>query len=681
MIGQTVTDPKTGEPVSGNGTKLAKSKYQPQMAARDLFVRVQRDYQTAFSLQRKPLDEFDGMSLLDRAKLDQETFAAFVGMEYQAKTQRWRWKGRKNTARNKLIGILAHLIVGMLYPYVNAQNDKDEEDKMTARVMRILVEEKLRNAGPYKAGYEVKFFYMVLSALVNPASFIHIEFVQALQMIRQRRMDGEITIKYAFNEALSGLMMHILPIDEILLGDFYVGTGNIQGQPFIFRVRRLSYDTARSMYAKKHFMDGVDLFDYVEAGATKVMTAAGDDVMLFDVEMDEGEKNFVQELTVYYLGDDLELTWVGGVGMFDHQRPYDNPFKHRRMAKDTDGEWCTVPVYPFAMGGFEPADPSGRFVYFKSGAFKEFWEDKKITELDRMLVDGVKLDIFKPMFLSGVAKVDSAVMVPGATVAMPTGATATPYQLGPNLVAAYQQIVEASKDMAESTQDKIMSGNTEKGITATQTLEAKTNARIFLGVFGFMVANTVKQVGELVMDCVIMYDTIGDVEGYADGRIATAFKTILARGKERGKNITNKVVFSDKYMGVPVSKERAKEIEWDLYKKTGKEGSDQRIYEVNPYQFARHKYSMYIDADQIVAKSMGMDRAEKDMAFEKLMDPRVMPFIDPETVVDDFVLEEYSDGDPDRYKKKQGQDELIQALLGQAGQGQPAQSASLPINQ
>ena len=120
-------------------------------------------------------------------------------------------------------------------------------------------------------------------------------------------------------------------------------------------------------------------------------------------------------------------------------------------------------------------------------------------------------------------------------------------------------------------------------------------------------------------------------------------------------------------------------MEWDLYEKSGGEASDQRIWLINPYRFARLRYSMYIDADQIVMKSMGTDRLEKERAFEKLMDPRVMPFIDPEAVVTDFVIEEYSEGDPDRYKRKESQEELIEALLGQAQAGQG--SKPLPTNQ
>lgn len=664
MIAGVVT--KNGVPIDGNGNKLSVSAYQPSLEIRKFLTQIQKDYIAAWQLQRKPFDEFDGYSLLQRTKADQETFGAFVGVEYLPIHKKWRWRGRKNTARNKLIGILAHLIAGMLFPFVYAQNERDEEDKMTARVMGILVEDHLK-----KAGYEIKFLYFVLSALVNPATFAGVEYITATQKIKQRLASGEIKIIEAVDELLSGVNLHVIPIDEILLGDFYSGTGQIQRQPHIFRIRRISYDQARAMYAGKRFnVLGKDLFDYVEAGKTHWISDQSGNT-LFDVEWSEADGNFVQEVTGYYKGEDLEVKIVGGVFMGEEKDVYNaNPFEHRRMTLIGE-EWLSIPVYPFAMSGFEPLDPSGRFAYYKSGAFKEYWEDKKINELDRMAVDGIKLDIMKPLFLSGVAKVDSVVIAPGATVGMPANATVTPYSLGPNLAAAYRAIADANQDISESTQDKIMMGVTEKNVTATQTALAERQARVFLGVFGLMIADLVRQIGELAMDCIVQHSTVGELDASLPEALKIKYKTFLSKGKEGGRAVTNRVVFTDTLMGRSLSKEEVQRREWELYKKAGGEKSDQRIYEVNPYKFVRTRYSMYVDADKIIMRSMGADRQEKDLAFQRLTDPRVLPFTDPEAVVNDFVIEEYSDGDPEKYKAKKGQEEMMQSLMGMMGKSSP----------
>lgn len=671
MIGQIITD-KDGNPMDNKGDRLSESGYQPSAIIKDLFAKVQKDFQVAWMLQHRPMREFDGVSLLQRTKIDQETFSAYVGAEYVPKHKRWRWRGRKNTARDKLIGILAHMIAGMLYPYVRAKNEKDEEDKMTGQVMRILVEDHLR-----KAGYETKFLYLVLSALVNPAVFCEVEYVEAMQRVKRKLESGSFEVVEAIDQLLSGLNINIIPVSDLLLGDLYSGTGKIQRLPYVIRVRRISYDEARNIYAGKHFdQDGKDLFDYVEAGQTRIVIAGQDRQTLFDVEWSEADRDFVQEITAFYRSEDLQVTWVGGVFMGEEKDVYNsNPFEHRRMTLFNE-EWISVPVYPFAMSGFEPIDPSGRFAYFKSGAFKIYWDDASQNQIHRMLHDGTALETIKPAFLSGVAKVDSIVWAPGATVGMPQGAAVTFPSMSPNLVAAANLIGSTKQDMAESTQDKMMTGVTEPNVTATQSNIAVKQARLTLGVFGSMVADLVRQIGDLTVDCTIMYSTIGEIDYSVPGVLKGKYKTFLAKGKEKGKDVTHKVMFTDERMGKKYSKDQIEKKSWDLYNKTGdtyqeRASSDQRIYEVDPYLFARYTYTLYVDPDQIILKSLGADRQEKILDFNMLADPRVAPYTDQKAVVEDFVIEEFGGNDPERYKRKE--DPVMQEMVPgmEGGDGAP----------
>lgn len=664
MIGQIITD-KEGVPLDNENNKLTPSTYKPSEEIKKLFSRVQRDYQNAWALQHRCFDEFDGVSLLDRVRLDQQLFGAFVGAEYVPKHKRWRWQGRKQTARNKLLGICAHMIAGMLFPFVYAKNEQDEEDKMTARVMRILIEEHLR-----KANYEIKFLYIILSALVHPAVFVEIEYIKALQRIKQKLISGEYKIIEAVDDLLSGLNLNIVPIDEILLADFY--TQDIQKQPYLIRVRRISWDIARKIYSNKYYEGGKDLFDYVEAGKTRIVIAGQDNNTLYDVDWTEADGNFVQEITAFYRDEDLEVTFVGGVYFGKQTNVYNsNPMRHRRLSF-VNNEWISIPIYGFAKSGFEPIDPSGRFTYYKSGAFKEYWDDLGSNTMDRLMMDGTHLDVMKPIFMSGVAKADSTVMIPGATVAMPAGATVTPYQLGPNLVAAITALKEREKNMSESTQDKIMSGGADKGVTAYATRQAEQNARVVLGIFGLMISDLVTQIGDLTKDCIINYATVGQLDSLVPEALNMKFKTFLANGKDKGKSVTNRIVFTSEYMGRNMTKEDKNNIEWDLYDKSGGEGSDQRLYKVNTYQFARCSYTSYIDPDQILRKSTGLDEQRKLLAFNIMTDPRVIPFTDQEAVVNDFAIEVYGGDDPERYKRKITPNDMLSSMMGNVvGQGSP----------
>lgn len=674
MIGLKITG-ADGEPLE-QYQNLAKSQYQPSKEVTDFLSKVQTDYQIAYSLQNRSFDEFDGYSLLQRTNLDQQLFGAFVGAQFVAKQNRWRWMGRKNTARNKLIGILAHMIAGMLFPFVHAQNEQDEPDKMTARVMQMLVEDHLR-----KAGYEVKFMFMALSALVNPATFVHVEYVYAMQKIKQRLKTGKIEIKEAVDELLTGINLHILQIDELLLPDFYSGTGNVQALPNVLRIRRISYDMAKSIYAGKHFdKDGKDLFDYVIAGTTRVVISGQDGQTLYDIDWSEADSNYVQVITPYYKPEDLEVDIVGGIFMGNEEDLYNNnPFKHRRMSVMED-DYVTVPIYPFVASGFEPIDPAGRFFYFKSGAFKEYWDDLGSNTMDRLMMDGTYLDVFKPQFLSGVAKSDNTVMAPGATIFMPPNASATMYSLGPNLAAAINALKERERNMSESTQDPIMSGNASPDITATATIQATQNARIFLGVFGLMIATLVRGIGELVMDLEIAHNTIGELDATIPEALRMKFKTRLVKGKEKGRNITNRIEMTDELMGPGMTDQQIQAMEYALFQKSGGEDSDQRIYKVNPYKFARAKYSMWVDADKIVMRSTGTDQQRQMLAFQILTDPRVAPYTDQKNVVEDFAVEPFSDGNPERYMKKEAdiqQQDMLNSMMG-GGKTPPMNSGNFP---
>lgn len=605
------------------------------------------------------------MSLLDRARVDQETFGAFVGMEQVPAHKEWRWKGRKNTARNKIIGILAHVISGMLYPYCYAYNTENEEDRMTAKVMRLLIENHLK-----KAKYEVQFLFMVCSALVNPAVFVEVEYIEAMQRIKVKKEDGTYKVEEAVDELLSGLNLNIVPIDQILLADFY--TSDLQKQPYICRLQRISYDEARGRYAGKYFIDGKDQFDYVEAGKTRIMLSGQEHQTLFDIEYTEADENYVQIITMKYRPEDLEVTFVGGIFMGNHEDVYNsNPFTHRRMIQVGD-EWKLIPVYNFTKSGFEPIDPSGRFAYYKSAAFKEFWDDAAQNRMHQLAFDGTSLDVMKPLFLSGIAKVDGQVLVPGATIGMPTGATVTPYQLGPNLVSALNMMRVQQEDMSESTQDKIMSGITQKGVTAYATSKAEQNAKIFLGVFAVLIADLVKQVGELTIDCIITHTTVGEIDQTIPGSLALKYKTIMFKGKDAGQDVTNKIEFDSNLMGDNLTKEKANQLEWDMFEKNGGINSNINSYKVNPYKFARHSFGLYIDPEMITSRAMGTDQLKKERAFTILTDPRVAPFIDQQAVVDKYVLEEFSDGDPEQFKIKPE----IQA---QQQNTNPIQQSQIPI--
>ena len=357
-----------------------------------------------------------------------------------------------------------------------------------------------------------------------------------------------------------------------------------------------------------------------------------------------------------------------------------NPFEHRRMVYSKEG-WATMPIYPFAKSGFEPLDVTGRFAYYKSAAFKSFWDDASINKAYQLLQDGMYLDVFKPNFISGVSKIDGTVIAPGASVALPKDASVTPYSLGPNLAMAMEVLNENKDDLAESTQDQTQGGVVEPNVTLGATQIAERNAKLILGVFGLTLSNLVEQIGGLVMDCVISHATIGEVDDSTPEALKTRYRTYLAKGEEKGKQLTNRIEFTDEYMGMEMTKEEKQEIEWGMYEESGetakeREESDQRLYKVNPYQFARMNYTMYMDADRIVSRSMGTDQQRKAYALTQFLLPQAQPFINLKNVVEDFIIEPNADGDPARYQNEGDPTAMMNAVMGQQAPGGMPQGAT-----
>lgn len=673
MIGNIVID-KDGNPVDGGGNKLNPSAYNPPQEVLQVWAKCQQDYQRAYNLQHRPFDEFDGVSLLERARVDQQTFAAYVGAQYVPEHKRWRWRGRKNTARNRLISILAYMIAGMLYPLVSAMNDENKPDKLSARVMRIIVEDHLK-----KANYEMKFLYMVLSALVNPAVFVQVEYLVAYQRIKEQMLDGTMKVTEAVDEILSGLNLNILQIDQILLGDFYIN--EIQQQPFTIRIRRIAYDTARAIHEGKCFIDGVDQFSFVQAGKTRVLLSGNERQTLFDIEWTEGDRDAVQEVTFYYRPDDMEFTFVGGVFIGNPHDIYNsNRMSHRRMSLIGD-EWKSIPVYNIAKSYYEPIDPTGRFAYGKSGAFKEQWDDRSTNHAYQLLQDGMTLEVIRPLFISGVSKVDNIVIAPGATVGMPTGAEVTPWSMNPGLTNAFELLTTNKSDLAESTQINPAPSAPTAGVPAAQTNQAVNQAARQLSVFAAMIADLVRQVGELVVDCTIQHTTTGELESDIPVALQLKYKTILATTKDKGREVTNRVVFKSNLIGRKMSKKQVDDYEWKLWDDKG--GDDQVVYHVNPYKFARTMYKMRVDADAIVNHALGNDRQQTMTRYAMLTAPFVYPFVDQKALADD-VIEEFADGDPDRLKSKSQQggnvNDMMKAVMG-GNAGGNAGGANTPQNQ
>lgn len=609
-----------------------KSLYDPSEEARAVFSLVKKDYQLGYDILHNAYREFNDMNVLDRQAEDMKNFNSYVEPKSDDPDEEWRSDTKRPLIRPKLISIAAHITARLLFPKVFAQNENDDEDKLGSSIMRSLIEFHIQNSD-----YEMNFLMVVIQGLVNPGMCLNVKFSEILQDVKERQENGEITIKQAIDEVLSGLKTHIVPIDEIMFTNAYGGI-NIQKQRAIMRQRNIEYDEAKALYGEHKD------FGFVRPGIKLIFNEIDGS---FYESFDEENPNLVHEVTYYNRRKDMELTFCGGVLVSDH----DQPIKHRRLAKDTKGQTILVPIYPFAWSGYELID-EGRFVYFKSAAAKMWHDQKTLDKIWRMVMDGTFLQVMPPIISFGGARIDQSIVFPARVTNFEnTDAKIDSPIRGANIAAGWNAISALEKSIAENSQDTLQQGvQGGGGRTAYEISRLEENAKVQLGLFGKMIGYLVKQVGELMCDLIILHQTVGEVEQIVAGVPRMKFRSFLVPNQvEDGKRVKKKIEFRGELIGSTMSKKEAMKKSFYLLEKEGGLDSDTRIAMVNPPKFRQLKYSFIITPDVLAPRSEAFEKMLKLEGYDRMIQN---PVAKVRAVSRDYLFGVFSPDDPDKYMEE-----------------------------
>ena len=550
------------------------SAYQPDKEVKDLTERVRQDFEIGFNLQNKPFTEFNDQSLISRADIDQKRWNAYRMPQSQDIDEYWRWHGIRPITRNRILGILSQLISRIIIPAPFAQNNKDEIDMMSAQVMRDLLEFNIRNSN-----YIENYILWLTDALVNPIAYLGVGFFEATQTIKEEN-EGKISKKEVLDAILSGFQTFNVPFDEVLISNFYGKP--LQSKRFVIRKRVIDYDEIKSSWGDS------ENFQYISPGVRKCFD--GQTTMFYDI-FDQTLQTLGEEVVYYNRLEDMEVPFVNGIYVGDKNTEA-NLIKHR------DNE--NRPKYHFASLGYE--DISSRFFYYKSAAWKLGDDDELVIRTEQLLADAVFLETMSPTVTTGIGQVSETMMIPGknTTIENPD-AKVTPIRVGSSLSAAFQLLMKKERDVSESSQDPMMSGTQTQPKTATEAALLAQNAKITLGRFGNMLANSLKNLGGLMIDVILQHQTIGEVEQISDSESVQKFKTFILSTEENGQKLNKKIMFKEEMMGMEIgSEEEEMEKSYDILKQEGGIDSDLRIYEVNPDEWRKLKYMITVDVDELL---------------------------------------------------------------------------------
>lgn len=625
----------------GNQTRVTNrvSAYQPSQEITELYKRIKEDYESGWEILNRPYDEFNGLSFIDRANEDQKNWLSWIPDQSGDPEEAWRWFGTRPITRNKIVSTAAHLTSRLLKPSVFAQNDKDDEDKEAAEIIDTLLDYNIR-----RSHYETAFLYGVVSGLVNPLSYFEVNYCNSYQEILEGTYKS-YERKKVLDEENSGFQYGILPFDEILFANPYQFF--LQKQRFNMKKKRVSYHELEGKYSWH------PNWEHVQPGISVVL---GEDNVFYDVEDINDELCEVVE--PMYRTSDSQTCWINGIYFGDENVDY-NPFYHRTHKNK--------PRYPFVKYGAEPIDAM-RFYGYKSLAAKLANDQALVDRMWQLSMDGKYLDTLEPIATIGAGKFDKSVQVPATVTDFPKGAEIQRLRFG-NSNAAVEALHEAERSMTESSLDSQLQGQSSSpDKTARGALLEQQNAETNLGFIGKMIGVMAKEAGELMVDDILRYQTVGEVEEIIGGLPKMKYKTFLVDGKvKEGKNKTAIVRFTDKY-SYEMSDEDKRTHNLELYEEAG---DGKVIYEADPVIFQKLDFLITFDSEQMMKRNTAFEQAIKLEIYDRAIQN---PYVNQELITRDFLLEPLIKGDAAKYVKDA--EEVAEALAPNPQNGQPKGVAS-----
>lgn len=619
------------------------SKYQPDGLEKERMCLIKDDFQTGDMIMQLPRREFNDMSVLDRVSNDRAEWNTYQENDGNAAEgdEMYSWKSHaiRPIVRNRAMSIAAHATARVLYPKIFAVNRAGEEDRAAAQVMRDLMEWRA-----YQYQYPWTFLHMVLTALVDPIAIMHTEYCETYRTVK----DENGKEKEILDENLSGFIDTVVPCEELYVENAY--ESDIQKQGFVMWRKVISYSLAKRKYGKKY-----EKFEYVQPGIQLIYNDANQ--TFYNVYDQSLGDNMVEEIIYWNRELDVKLISVNGVLITDPDEP--NPRKDKQ--------------YPFVTMKYEEIDPTGHFFYGKSLVFKVLPDARIINDLYPMIIDGVKLGLFPPVYVTGGEDIGGDVIIPGSMHVL-SDKDSEMKTLNPagNFFNGIQALMDAEKSLNQGSVDPLMSGQQPKGeTTAYEINRIESNAATVLGIFQKMISKGVIDYGNLVISDTLQFMTVGELTKIVSGD--NIIKKFIIPNRKTANGVGSKLIEFDMELpeGDTMDGGEFEELSMELFERELDKMENIEIAKVNPELFRNNKYMLLVSADTLMPITEEMERALSLEFFNKTAND---PYFDPIEIRKDFLLSQYpmSRDNPEKYINKNAMMAQGQQVKGNPGQGQDA---------
>jgi len=628
------------DPVSG---------YRPSDEEKQVRDMVLKHFTLGYLNMYTPRQEFNDLAVIQRAMVDQmafNTYQANNGQPYEGDSQSWHSRALRPIVRNQCISIAAHATARLIFPHIVAHNESSEVQKEAAQVMSDLLE----YIGE-QADYTMVALYAVLSALVNPASFVHVEYNEVERTVkREQNADGSYREETIIDDVLSGFKAQVVSPDELFIENFF--EPNIQKQNWLIWRQVISYETAKAMFGDD------PNFQYVSPGMQILYNDAN---ATFYQVYDYNMRPYMCELVTYWNRRlDLKIRMLNGVMIGRYDNP--NPRNDKR--------------YPFTKFGFEPIN--NRCFYYKSTAFKLMQDANIINTLYPMIIDRTYLNLFPAYAVIGDELEDQNVVVPGkvTTLSNPNSKLQA-LESGIDIKVGLEALGKVEESINTSGQQPVSPQNAGAA-TAYEISKREQERNTVLGLFVNMVGSFVKQLGTLWVGDALQYLTIADAQKITDNP-ELIFKTFVVPKKIDGKNKVRHIVF-DNSLPDKMGKQEVLNTSYDILERQGGLTSDTELALVNPEVFRNLKFQTLVNPDVMNPLSDDVERAYNLEVYDRGVQN---PIANQESIWE-LILQTTptTRRDPKKYIQQQQQPGMpaaqpMPSMLNMAGQQLP-QPAEMP---
>lgn len=627
-----------GQPLKGY-TKAEHLTYTEEEI--QAIMLIQKDMRIGRDILTKPQMYYNGRSVIEEMNYNQKRFNSYIPPKSNDPDESWHANTVRPLTRNKLISIAAHVTARIIYPEVFAQNKDQAEDKLAKEVMSDTIEWAIETSE-----YKMKFIGAVLGALTDPVIYMEVGFAEVMRTIKDKKENGKWTTKQIVDELMSGFVQNIRQANEVYITNMF--ENNVQKQRAVGIRTLVDRAEAQAEYGSHKN------WACVQMGTRTIYDVLTN--TFYSVADPDLYGEYVEKVVYRNRYLDLELVTINGVLVTDA----DNPITRNDKK------------YGIASMGYEFLN-NGNFAFYKSAVNKLAPDQDVVDTMYNMVIDGTFIGLIPPMALFGTEEVTSSIIAPGALTQFKDKETKLE-TIGPksDIRAGMEAISLLEKSMSESSQDQFQAGIMQPGErTAEEIQTIQRNAERALGLFGKMLNNFVKQIGELMVGDILQYMTVTDLKEITGEANALKYKTILIKDKVvDGKKVSKKFKFTDRNIEKEqMTYEEIMSQSADLLSEEG--DGETLIYEINPVAFRNIKFHIYYGSEQRGEQSEAMEKALNLEAYDRLIQSPALQNPESQTAITrDFLLEVYRPGEADKYLPKNPAPQMMGMDAGAAVAGQ-----------